>query len=80
MKFTYCLITYQGISKRFKLNPNASSKSSYEVCSSSSKYSFYFVTTNDPLRSAESSRQPLLEQESESGPEPFSSLREEYET
>jgi hypothetical protein len=30
---------------------------------------------NDPLRSAESSRRLLLERESESDPEPFSSLR-----
>ncbi|MGB5091445.1 MAG: hypothetical protein WBN72_10930 [Nitrososphaeraceae archaeon] len=35
---------------------------------------------NDPLRSAESSRRLLLERESESDPEPFSSLREECET
>jgi hypothetical protein len=41
---------------------------------------FYFIITNDPLRSAESSRRLLLEQESESDPEPFSSLMEECET
>jgi hypothetical protein len=41
---------------------------------------FYIITTNDPLRSAESSRRLLLEQESELNPEPFSGLMEECET
>jgi hypothetical protein len=59
---------------------NPPNKSSQEVCSLSSKYSFYFITTNDPLRSAESSKRLLLEQESKSDPEPFSSLREKCET
>jgi hypothetical protein len=41
---------------------------------------FYFITTNDPLRSAEASRRLLLKRESESDPVPFSSLREKCET
>ncbi len=38
---------------------------------------FVRICFNDPLRSAESSSQLLLDRESELDPEPFSSLREE---
>jgi len=38
------------------------------------------ICFNDPLRSAELKRRVLLNQESESDSEPYSSLREECET